>query len=856
MGIVESTALIVESEADLPQLSEAEAEERLRRDGPNTLELDAPPGLLASALQVVRQPMFLLLLAAGALYLVLGETRDALTLLAFVVGVMALTLYQERRSERAVAELRDLSAPTAEVLRGGARRSVPARELVVGDLVQLREGARVPADGVVLAAHNLRVDESLLTGESVPVDKLAAPPTAPFAPPGNDDSGSVYGSTLVVAGGGYAQLRATGSRSAVGAIGTALAEAKPQKSALAQEVDRMVKRIALLGGGLCALLVLAQGLLQGDYLRGLLSGITLAMAILPEEFPVVLTVFTTLGAFRVAKLGVLARRPDTLESLGSARVLCVDKTGTITENHMRVAELCAPGAAPFSVPRAGPMALPEQVHGVLEFAALASGDRTGEPMERALTDLLGSALAGSVHVHTDYTREAEYPLSRALLAVSHLFRAEGAEGHVVAAKGAPEAILDLCHLAGDAAAAVMRDVNAMASRGLRVLGVARARFEGEQHPANQHDFDFDFVGLVGFEDPVRASVPAAVQAFKEAGVRVVMITGDHAATARAIAEQAGLDVSQGVLTGAELSALSPAARAEAVTRINVFARATPEHKLTLVRAFAANGDLVAMTGDGVNDAPALKAAHIGIALGLHGTDVAREAASLVLTTEDFGSIAGAIMLGRRIFENLKRAMLFVIAVHVPIAGLALLPVLLGLPGLLFPVHVMFLELIIDPACTVALEAEEPDLASLRRPSRAGGGALFDRKSLTASVVQGAALFLGVLGLYVALLRTGTAVDEARAAAFVALVVGNVALITVARSATRSALATLVHARNRVASLISVAALGALGLVLAVAPLRTPFHFAVPASAVLLGAVAVGLGSVLWYDLVKGRRRAG
>jgi Ca2+-transporting ATPase len=839
----------------LPQLTEEEAAIRLRTDGPNALEEAGRHGFLRALFGVVRQPMFLLLIAAGLLYLALGNAADALTLLAFVVLVMALTLYQDRRSEHAVAKLRDLTAPTACVVRAGKTLRIATSQVVRGDLVLLSEGDRVPADGVVLSATNLRVDESLLTGESVPVDKLPGEVETALVAPGSDAASSVYGSTLVVSGHGVASVRATGQRSAVGAIGKALARTTQPKSPLAKEVDSLVLRLALVGVGLCALLVVAYGLSTGDYLQGLLHGITLAMAILPEEFPVVLTIFTTLGAFRIAKFGVLARRPETIESLGAAQVLCVDKTGTITENRMRVATLVPLTGDPVTVAQNGSNVLPEYAHGLLEHALLACADDSRDPMDRAIAELAQRTLTGTEHLGQGYVREQEYPLTRALLAVSHLFATGDGQRHVVAAKGAPEAIVDLCHLDAAHAARVLAQVEKLATGGLRVLAVASAAYAQTEHPVDQHAFAFSLLGLVGFEDPVRASVPAAVQAFRAAGIRVVMITGDHAATARAIAEKAGLDLEGGVMTGAELQALAPEARARAVARVNVFARATPELKLMLVQAFSARGEIVAMTGDGVNDAPALKAADIGVALGVRGTDVAREAAALVLTTEDFGAIAQAIVLGRRIFENLRRAMMYVVAVHVPIAGMAFVPILLGLPSFLFPVHVLFLEMLIDPACTVAMEAESPDPQGLLKPTRAHGEALLGKRNLLVSLLQGCVLFAGVLGASLFAVRTGVDTDAARATGFVALVVGNVTLIHVQRSSTRSTWQTLFHGKNPVALWLSLAALGVLALVLAVPALRGLFHFAVPSAAALGGAIATGVLSAVWFDVVKARRAA-
>ncbi len=831
-------------------LSSERARAQLLVDGPNELGSDAATGFWHSAFEVVREPMLLLLLAAGGIYLVLGSARDALTLLFAVAAMIGMALFQKRKTEHAVSRLKQLSAPQARVVRDGREQAIATAEVVQGDVVLLREGDRIAADAALVSSSNLRVDESLLTGESVPVDKLPGEFDQPLLPPESGSTALVYAGTLVVQGHGACVVRATGARSAMGRIGMALTSTQPPASPLQLEVRRMVRVIAILGGLLCALLAVVYGLSQHDATRGLLAGITLAMSILPEEMPVVLAVFTTLGAFRISKFQVLARRAEAVEALGSATVLCVDKTGTITENRMRIAVLAPIGGADYEVVAHAGESLPEEVHELLEYGVLASQPASPDGMERAFHSFGEAALHGTEHLRPEYTREQEYPLTRDMLAVSHLFRAGDTSGHVVAAKGAPEAVADLCHLDAQASAQLLERATAMAKSGLRVLAVARARYEPSNHPTNQHDFDFAVLGLVGLEDPVRASVPAATAAFRRAGVRVVMITGDHADTARAIARKAGLDVGAGVLTGAELGQLGERERNAAVAHTNVFARCNPEHKLQLIHALTAAGELVAMTGDGVNDAPALKAAHIGIAMGVHGTDVAREAAALVLATEDFGAIAQAIVVGRRVLANLRKAMTYVVAVHVPIAGMALAPVLLGMPAMLLPVHLVFLELVIDPACTIALEAEEPDedLAGAS-PSKAGRS-LLARSTLLRSVVQGFALFGAVFAVYAVSLSQGQTTNQARAAGFISIVVGNLALILVQRSSTRSALATLLHAPNPIANLLSSLALLVLAATLAVPGLRTVFYFALPPTAACVGAVIAALAGVLWYDLWK------
>ncbi len=813
-------------------LSSAEARSRLGQEGPNELARDAPTGLVRSILAVLREPMLLLLLAAGGIYLVLGDRTEALTLLFFVCVVITITLVQERKTERALAALRDLSSPRALVVRDGERTRIAGREVVRGDLLVLSEGDRVPADAALVEFAHIELDESLLTGESVAVQKTAQAP-------------EVFAGTLVVRGHGIAEVRATGQRTEMGRIGSALASIESGRTPLQEEVARIVRTISFVGMGLCAALVLLYGLRGDGWLEGLLAGIALAMAVLPEEFPVVLTVFMAIGAWRISKSRVLARRLPAVEALGAATVLCTDKTGTLTENRMRVARLVS-GAALHEV---GTGALPEEVHEVVEFGILASQRDPFDPMERAFLALGADALRGTEHLHEEWELVREYPLSAELLAMAHVWRSPDRTRLVVAAKGAPEAIADLCHLDAVRQAELRAHVVEMGADGLRVLGVARAFFDARELPAIQHDFDFELVGLVGLADPVRAGVPAAVAECTAAGVRVVMITGDAPETALAIGRTIGLDVSVPPLTGRELEALSDEELARRLPGLRIFARVVPEQKLRLVQALRAQGEVVAMTGDGVNDAPALKAAHIGVAMGGRGTDVAREAAALVVTDDDFSSIVAAVRLGRRIYDNLRRAMAYVVAVHVPIAGLALLPVLLGWPLVLFPVHIVFLELVIDPSCSIAFEAEPEEPGSMRRPPRKAGASLFTSRLVVMSLLQGASLLAVALGAF-HLGRQHTGSEESgRALAFSALIAGNVALILVNRSWERSLFATLVT-HNLASWVVIVGASAMLALVLEVPFLRALFHFG-PVGAADLGlAILAGFLALSWFEVWK------
>jgi Ca2+-transporting ATPase len=578
--------------------------------------------------------------------------------------------------------------------------------------------------------------------------------------------------------------------------------------------------VAVLGAGavgMSALLVVWYGVTRGDWLQGLLSGIAAAMAMLPEEFPVVLTVFMAMGAWRISRARVLTRRASAIETLGSATVLCTDKTGTLTENRMSIAELRLPDGSAFTVKASGGQ-LPGPFHDILRSGILASAPEPFDPMERAFHELGRHVFAGKAEERQALVRT--YGLRPELLAVTQIWR--GDDGLIVATKGAPEAIAGLCRASPDELAALKTSVDAMAAEGLRVLGVARARVSGADLPEDPRGFAFEYLGLVGLADPLRASVREAVAECRSAGIRVVMITGDYPATARAIAKQAGLESSQ-IMTGEDLRRYADAELAQHVRATTVFARIMPEQKLRIVNALKANGEIVAMTGDGVNDAPSLKAAHIGIAMGGRGTDVAREASSMVLLDDDFGSVVKAVRLGRRIYDNLRKAMGFIFAVHVPIAGLALLPLIFGLPIIFSPIHIAFLEMVIDPVCTLVFEAETEEDDIMRRPPRAPGEPLFSARLILWSVLQGLLAFVLVAAIYLTAYRRGMPEDEVRALAFFSLVTAVVALILVNRSFSASIWSAL-RRPNRALKYVLSGVVGMLVLTLAWPVARHLFRF--------------------------------
>ncbi|MEO6185055.1 MAG: cation-translocating P-type ATPase [Steroidobacteraceae bacterium] len=786
-------------------LSSADARARLISDGPNELPRAGRRSVLRVVFDVLREPMLALLLAGGVAYLLLGSLTEALILLVFATFSIAVTVVQESRTERVLEALRDLSAPRALVIRDGVRVRIAGREVVRDDLLVLEQGDRVAADALLLEAADLQTDESLLTGESVPVGKVASASDSvdEALRPGGDGQPHVYSGSLVARGGGIARVLATGPHTQIGKIGQSLATLETESPRLHAQTRRVVIWCAAGGGAVALLVVVLYGLLRGSWIEAVLAGIAIGMSMLPEEFPVVLTVFMAMGAWRIGRVGVLTRRAAAIETLGSATVLCTDKTGTLTENRMSVAALWLPSgetALPGTDAKFAPA-----FHPLLNTAALASAVEATDPMEIALhaarVASAGSQAAGKL-LHA-------YALRPELLAMSNAWKV--GDHLKLTAKGAPEAIAGLCRLQPDAQATMTAAVEAMASQGIRVLAVATATPPDQQWAESQRDYLFELQGLVGLADPLRASVPAAVAECRSAGIRVVMITGDYAATARTIATQAGIAAGE-VLTGNELAALDATALAARLDRVTVFARIMPEQKLRIVEAYKAAGEVVAMTGDGVNDAPSLKAAHIGVAMGKRGTDVAREASAIVLLEDDFGSIVHSVRLGRRIYDNIRKAIAFIFAVHVPIAGLALLPLFFGLPILFGPIHIALLELVIDPVCALVFEAERDEDDIMRRKPRNPAEPLFSFSMVAWSLFQGLVAFAMLATVFLVETRLGMPESELRALVFFALVAELLALILVNRSFSASLGQALVR-NNKALRYVFAAVLAITGLIL-------------------------------------------
>ncbi|MEG1290308.1 MAG: cation-translocating P-type ATPase [Bacteroidales bacterium] len=828
-------------------LTNEEVKEKLHKDGYNEIQGGKSKNILTVMLGVIKEPMFLLLVACGTLYMFLGDIQEGIMLLGFVFVVMGIEFYQEQKSEKALEALKDLASPRALVIRDGVELRIAGREVVCGDILVLQEGDRVPADATLLKGTSLLVDESLLTGESVPVRKHNWAGEKDDIQPGGDDLPFVYSGSMVVQGNGLAKVTYTGMNTQIGKIGKALDEVEQSPTKLKVEIRTLVKRLTILGVVLCLSVIVIYTITRGNLLQGFLAGITLAMAMLPEEFPVVLTIFMAIGAWRISKKRVLTRTPSAIETLGSATILCTDKTGTLTENKMIVTKLY--NKHNFWASK-NSQEFPEEYHDIIEYGILSSQTNPFDPMEQAINKMGVTFLQNTEHIHNNWDMIKEYPLSRELLAMSRVFINKENENKIIATKGAPEAIFDLCHLSPDSITKYANAVQKMASEGLRVLGVAKSNISCNELPQIQHDFNFEFIGLIGLSDPIRPQVPIAVQECHKAGIRVIMITGDYPVTAQNIAREIGLANYSNCITGQELAVMSEEELSERIKTTDVFARVIPEQKLKIVNALKRNKEIVAMTGDGVNDAPALKAANIGIAMGEKGTDVAREASELVLMDDNFGSIVGAIKMGRRIFDNLQKALGYIFAIHVPIAGLSLIPVFFAnFPLILWPVHVVFMELIIDPACSIIFEAEGAEKNVMSRPPRKIDEPFFGAKKMLIGCFQGVWILIATLAIYFTTLELGYKTGEVRAMTFVALIVANIFTILTNRSWHES-IFTILKTSNPTVKWVAGGAILFIILILNIHFLLNLFQFSPITIIEIIVSAAIGMSTIIWFELYK------
>lgn len=809
--------------------------QRHLKEGYNELPTTAPKRFYSIVYNVLKEPMVYLLLLCGVIYFILGDKGEATMLLGFLALIIGITISQEAKAERALQALKEMSSPRALVLRNGKKERISGREVVRDDILFLNEGDHIAADAEIISSDYLSSNESLITGESNSVDKA--------------NGKTVYAGATIVSGQGVAIVTAIGQHTEIGKIGKAIQTSEIELTPLEKQANVLVKRLSLAAVLICLLVVVTYALRNGDWLDGSLAGLSLAMAIMPNELPAVLTIFFALGAWRLSQRRVLTRKLSAVENLGATTALCIDKTGTLTLNKMRIQKIYSQGKY-TDLFHNRTNNIEEEFHEVLEFGILASKKDPFDPMEKAFISAGSQYLNGTEHLHTDWSLKKEYPISPDLLTISYAWKPYGKDAFVIGGKGAPEAILNLCHLSPEVSRKLTLVSESMAQEGLRVLGVAKAFTIQTPLPEKQHDFNFEFVGFIGIVDPIRSEVPAAIRECQNAGIRIIMLTGDHPKTAQSIAKLTGISNPDFIITGSEIEEMPEDEFKIKLKTTNIFSRIMPEQKLKIVRALQESGEIVAMTGDGVNDAPALKSANIGIAMGERGTDVAREASHLVLLDDDFSSIVESIKMGRRIFTNLRGALFYLFAIHIPIAGVSILPVFLGYPLIFFPAHIAFIHLIIEPVSSIAFETEATSPKIMTQPPRKKGEKLINQKIFFSSLTTGMSILSALVIIYFISLKQGQDDKDARALVFTTLIIANLALIFNSRGPELSFKEKFKTKINKSVIYISAGSIVLLYAVLFNSTLQNFFDFSLLHPVDLVICTTVGLISVFWRELFR------
>ncbi|MBL0358693.1 MAG: cation-translocating P-type ATPase [Chitinophagaceae bacterium] len=813
-------------------LSAVEVTASRAKNGSNALEMKEERVFWQVLKDVVAEPMFILLVVACVIYFIAGKHQEGIIMLVSIFIVAGISLFQEYRSKNAVQALKKLSAAKANVLREGKPCQVATEEIVVDDLLLLEEGEVVAADGLIIAANDFSLNESILTGESFAVIKTA------------DNNNTAYKGTLVTSGSATLQIIAVGNKTQFGKIGLSLQEIIVVKTPLQQQIRAFVKNMVWIGA-IAFITVIAFNYFQsGDLTKSFLQGLTLAMSILPEEIPVAFSTFQALGAFRLLKSNIIVKQPQYVETLGSATVICSDKTGTLTQNKMSI-EYLYNSITKDSVHVNDTAVIPLQL---VEYAMWSSETIPFDPMEKTIHELYGKTAA------TDqrklFKQIHEYPIGGKPPMMTHIFRNEAGET-VIAVKGAPEAILRQSKLSIAELKHIEEQSLWYAKKGYRVLGVGKGEWKEKKWPVSQEEFEFEFLGLVVFQDPPKPGMIQTIKTFNEAGIQVKMITGDYAETAVAIAGQIQLDHNMEVLTGKEVLHLSKEKLQQKVKQVNIYARMFPEAKLKVIDALKENGEIVAMTGDGVNDGPALKAAHIGIAMGLRGSEVAKSAASLILTDDDLAHMTEAVALGRKIYDNLKKAIQYIVSIHIPIILTVALPLLLSwrFTDIFSPVHVIFLELIMGPTCSIIYENEPMEPGTMQRPPIKMGTSFLSLRQLSISIVQGLMITAGCLGIGYYYLQQGSNDTLVRTVIFITLLFSNVILTFVNRSFQYSVFKTITYKNNLVPLITGVTVL-LIAALLYVPFLQQLFRLSSISFAMIGVCIAVAMVSVAWIEIVK------
>ena len=822
---------------NLGGLNSEEVEKLQRKYGMNELIIQEKPNMLKKFLGVFKEPMFLLLLIAATVYFLLGAPKDGAIMLVFVGFVASITFIQEWKTEKTMNALKDLTSPKVNTLRDGKNILIKSTELVPGDVVFLSEGERIPADCIVLEPSNFSVDESILTGESEYVMKVSTTQSEKSTDYWKKDI--LYAGTLCVFGKCTAIVKFTGINTEYGKIGKAISEAKDEPTPLQKKVSILVKNIAIAGVILCISVMVASYFYSFDILNSILSGISLAMAIIPEEFPVVLTVFLSMGAYRLAKNNTLMRKISAVETLGSATVLCVDKTGTITQNKMKVKSIYSDGRI-FNNEDLKNQELSD-------LMVLSCEKDPYDPMEKAILEA-----ANLSQLETLY----KYDLSKKIAFDSKTKRMANIyikdNKYYVAVKGSAETVLGLCNLDKETMDEINIEIDKMASNGLRVLALAHCT--SEKVYEDLECYELTFKALVGLQDPPKEGVEEAIQLCKKAGIRVVMITGDYSKTAMAIGEEIGLKFTDKVIVGNEIDSLSENELCEVVKSCDVFSRVIPEQKMKIVKALKKNGEIVAMTGDGVNDAPALKSADIGIAMGQRGTEVAKEAAHMILMDDNFTTIVKSVKDGRRVYDNIRKAMVYILIIHIPIAAMAMFAPLFNLPRLLLPMHIMLLELIIDPTCSIVFEGEPAEANIMENPPRPPQEPLLTRNLTIKVVLQGVVMFLAAFMPFHYMIDLGISSEYARSFSLITFIVANVTLVLVNRSNTELLYHLIKEKGSKVRLIVNSMALIMVFAIVYIPILNGFFRTEKIGIYPLIIAIVLGFISTGWWEIVKITRK--
>ena len=802
--------------------------------GRNKLDYKQESIFLDVLLRIVKEPMTILLLVASTIYFISGETGNGIFMVVAILFIASISLYQDSRSKNALEKLKDLSQPHCKVIRNGILIEIKSEELVVGDFLLVEEGTSITADGTIVQSNDFSVNESILTGESLAVFKDK-----------DKEDRFIYSGTIVASGLAIAEITAIGNETKLGKIGKSLESISEEKTPLEIQVSSFVKWMAIVGAIVFVLVWVINYWQSKHILNSLLQSLTLAMSILPEEIPVAFTTFMALGAWRLMKLGIVVKQTKTVETLGSATVICTDKTGTITENKMSLAKLFVLKSNKIVSPES---ALNDSDKELIELSMWASEPIPFDPMEVALHQAYKDLKQNDERPH--YKLVYEYPLGGKPPMMTHIFSNKNGD-KIIAAKGAPEALIKVSNLNETEIQQIHSAIELLATEGYRVLGVGVSNFEGEDYPAQQQDFPFEFKGIVAFYDPPKKNIQRVMEDFYTAGIKVKIITGDNAATTASIAKQIGFKDYDKTISGDELMALSEKELQARVMDTAIFTRMFPEAKLKIINALKSNNQIVAMTGDGVNDGPALKASHIGIAMGSKGTEIAKQAASLILLEDDLSKMVDAVAMGRKIYTNLKKAIQYIISIHIPIILTVFIPLALGwiYPNIFSPIHIIFLELIMGPTCSIIYENEPMEPNTMSKKPKPLSTTFFNLKELSVSIIQGLFITVGTLSIYQFAVVSGYNEAITRTMVFTVLITANIFLTLINRSFYYSILTTLKYKNNMVLLIVFIT-IALVALILYVNPLTAFFEFERLNLNQLLTSISIGFISVIWFEIVK------